>query len=49
MENIRVLFYPDISGRGGYLRDFLRVIGFIVLVAMLIWNGVMFFNGASDE
>lgn len=49
MENVRVLFYPDISWRGGFLRDFFRVIGFIVLVTMLILNGVMFFNGASDE
>jgi hypothetical protein len=36
-ENIRILFYPDISGRGGVLRDVIRTVGFALLVGFIVW------------
>lgn len=48
MENVRMFFYPDITGRGWFLRDFLRVVGFIVLVVMIVWTWFNIFLKSED-
>ena len=47
--NIRYLFYPDITGQGGKLWDYVRVIGVGIFFVFLVWIGVNFLIYSDDE
>jgi hypothetical protein len=49
MDNIKNIFYPDISGQGGRLWDIIKIIGLIVFVGMFVWQGLQYAMQADDE
>lgn len=49
MDNLKNIFYPDSLWQWGKLRDILKVIGFVVFVAMLVRQWFQYAMQADDE
>lgn len=48
-ENIRNMFYPDVSGQWGKIRDLIKVIGLLVFVWALVRQGFRYVLAADEE
>ena len=49
MENIKNIFYPDLSGQWWRLWDIIKVIWLIIFVLMLVWQWFQYTLQADDE
>ncbi len=49
MDNIKGIFYPDLSGQWWKLWDIVKVFGFIVFVLMLVWQWFQYVLQSDDE
>ena len=48
-ENIKNIFYPDVSGQGWKLRDILKTLWLIVFVVMIVIQGMKYVINADTE
>ncbi len=48
-ENVKNIFYPDVDGQGGRLRDMVKVIGLVILVVMIVIQGFLYVINADSE
>lgn len=48
-ENIKNIFYPDVSGQGWKLRDILKTLWLIVFVLMIVMQGIKYVMNADAE
>jgi hypothetical protein len=49
MDNIKNIFYPDLSGQWWWLWNIIKVLGFIVFVVMLVRQWLQYTFQADDE
>ncbi len=49
MENVKNIFYPDLSGQWWKLWDIIKVLWLVVFVLMLVWQWFQYVLQADDE
>lgn len=49
MENIKNIFYPDLSGQGGRLWDIIKILWLIVFIGMFVAQGLQYAMQADEE
>jgi len=49
MENIKNIFYPDLSGQWWRLWDIIKVLWLVIFVVMLVWQWFQYTLQADDE
>ncbi len=49
IDNMKNIFYPDISGQWGRLWDIIKVIWLVVFVVMLVWQWFQYALDSDDE